>query len=206
MEFSAALLERPDAILGVVSGGGQPGGGPSGFSGVLLERPDIILGVVSGGGQPGGGPSGFSGVLLERPDVILGVVSKGGPLLLCAVGATELMLQGATYIYQAGRVLIDNGRYIVAAISGRAMRFKSGASANAWADLLITKAAAEVGYATALPPVRRLVWKDRKEAALRSYQGRLLEAAAKASDVKGQQAIIREINAVESKIAAIRSI
>ena len=174
------------------------------FIAALLERPDVVVAAMSSGG-PAVGSTGFSGVLLERPDVVVASMSQGA-VLVCAVGATALMMQGKSYIYQAGRLMLDGGRYMVAAISGRPMRFKSGASANAWADLLITKAAAEVGYATALPYVRRLVWKDRKEAALRAYQGRLLEAAAKAADVRAQEAIIREINAVESKITAIGSI
>ena len=200
--FSAAVLERPDSLIGSMSVSAA-GGGVVGFSAAVLERPDSLIGSMSVS-APGGGVVGFSAAVLERPDSLIGSM-RVGPLLICAVGATDLMLQGKTYIYQAGRVLIDNGRFLVAAISGRPMRFKSGTSANAWADLLITKAAAEVGYATALPPVRRLVWKDRKEEALRAYQGRLLEAAAKAADVRGQEAIVREINAVESKIAAIRS-
>ena len=155
-----------------------------------------------GGGGQGGGVTEVWAALIERPDSIIGSM-RTGTKLICAVGATELLLRGCIYIYRSHRLYLDNDRYIVAAISGRPMHFKSGASANAWADLLITRAAAEVGYAAALPAVRRLVWKEAKVEALARYQDRLIKAAAKAVDQKAQQAIIDEINAVESKIASI---
>ena len=198
--FSAAIGERPDSIIGSMSVG-QAAGSVIGFSAAIGERPDSIIGSMSVG-QAAGSVIGFSAAIRERPDSIIGSM-RTGVRLICAVGATALLLRGVSYIFRQHRLYLDGDRYIVAAISGRPMHFKSGASANAWAELLITRAAAEVGYAAALPAVRRLVWKEAKVEALARYQDRLIQAAAKAVDQKAQQAIIDEINAVEAKIASI---
>jgi len=198
VQIFGALHERPDAIAGGFTVG-QGVGGVQIF-GALHERPDAIAGGFTVG-QGVGGVQIF-GALHERPDAIAGRLSAGKKLI-CALGATVLLLRGVSYIYRAHRLYLDNERYIVAAISGRPMQFKSGSSANAWADLLITRAAAEVGYSAALPAVRRLVWRESKIEALARYQDRLIQAAAKAADRQAQQAIIDEINAVEAKIASI---
>lgn len=180
--------------LSAVAGGS---GGSVGL-GAVVNLP-IVVGVViagavgtGGGGGGGGGGDGGGGTDGQ---------------LICPVGAVAKLMAGAVAACHGGSLKLTESSgavWVVASAAGRRMRFRSVESAARWVELVILRAASEIGLADALPAERRARWREAKLISLAGYQDRLIESAAKvAAGSAAQVAILAEYAAVQHKIDSL---
>ena len=129
----------------------------------------------------------------------------GSHTLVCAVGATRLMMRGEDRFFSGGNLFIGTGgRWVVASVAGKRMKFRSEETAESWAELVILRAASEIGLASALPAASREKWKAKKYETLTAYQNRLVETAARLlAGSEGQAALLDEIAIVQDKLDSL---
>ena len=163
----------PEIAIAIALGAGPGGGGEGG-------------GGEGGGGEGGGGEGG-----------------GGAAGLVCPVGAVAKLIAGWEPDFTDGALHLSSGAEVcvVASSAGRPMRFRSVETAARWVELVIHRAASEIGLATALPAERRDRWRSAKIESLSGYQDRLIESAAKvATGSAAQVAILAEYAVVQAKI------
>ncbi|MBO3710718.1 MAG: hypothetical protein J5X22_09405 [Candidatus Accumulibacter sp.] len=200
--WSAWITERGDQKV-ILLKGPEPEPSPASWSAWITERGDQKV-ILLKGPEPEPSPASWSAWITERGD-LAAIKLKGAsfePRLLCAVGVTNLLMAGASIEFRPqDDSLLVAGLFVAASQSGKKMRFRSAATAEAWADLLVVRAASEVGFSSALPPGRREVWKEKKLLSLQEYQWRLVECAAKLPvGSEGELCLLEEVQAVQRKI------
>ena len=127
------------------------------------------------------------------------------PVMVCPVGATSLLMAGYPHLFDGGNLFLGvPAQWVVASVAGKRMKFRSEETAESWVELVVIRAASEIGLASALPVASRDKWKAKKLESLAGYQDRMVQAAARLpSGSAGQVAILAEFAIVQEKIDSL---
>ena len=185
---------------------------PAAGLGAIVDVSAIVGASVVASLEPPAPPAGLSVIVDVSAIVGASVVASlaeppapGEPVMVCPVGATALLMDGEPHSFEGGSLFIGaSASWVVASIAGKRMRFKSEDTAGRWCEIVVVRAASEVGLSSALPAASRDLWKSRKLESLAAYQERIVSAAAKLpAGSDGQIALLNELAIVQEKMDSI---